>query len=232
MLGPTILLTLIFHLQLWRVSAFSSVAAARKKHSAERTSMVPIVSRTVKNGTPVESSEEDENDAMLSRRSVLKQILTVAAVTVTTTVTTPSDACNAATPKSNIDPETAYMNLRKAREELVFAGRKYFPKRDWEGLREYLSNDDSYLNNYDANADLLLRSKRLDIESKQAIGTIRRYGVGADVIIMYGGLKAELSEDNEELNSAEIEKYYVKTLDSLEEVIAIVRSNPGFSSIE
>jgi hypothetical protein len=99
-------------------------------------------------------------------------------------------------------------------------------------LREYLSNEDSYLNNYDAYANALLTSKRLDAESKQAIGTIRRYGVGADVIIMYGGLKTELSEENEEPNSGEIEKYYIRALDSLEEVIAIVRSNPGFSKID
>jgi hypothetical protein len=163
---------------------------------------------------------------------LIQTIFIAAAGGMTTTITSPPVVSNAATPRTNIDPETAYNNLRKAREELVFAGRTYFPKRDWVGLREYLSNEDSYLNNYDAYANALLTSKRLDAESKQAIGTIRRYGVGADVIIMYGGLKAELSEENEEPNSGEIEKYYIRALDSLEEVIAIVRSNPGFSKID
>ena len=36
------------------------------------------------------------------------------------------------------------------------------------------------------------RNKQLDAESKIAIGTVRRYGAGADVIIMYGGLKGEI----------------------------------------
>lgn len=193
--------------------------------------MAPFVP-TAKKGSPVQNFDEDDNcDLLPSRRSMLMQIFTATTVVMTTMTMTPSNVCNAATPKRNIDPEVAYSNLRKAREELVYAGRTYFPKRDWEGLREYLNNEDAYINNYDANANALLTSKRLDAESKIAIGTIRRFGVGADVIIMYGGLKTELLEDNERPNSAEIEKYYVKALDSLEEVIAIVRSNPGFSKI-
>ena len=130
------------------------------------------------------------------------------------------------------DPDTAYLNLRAAREELVQAGRMYFPKRDLVGLRDYLNNEDLNINNYESNAQTLLESKRLDAESKKEIGTIRRYGVGADVMIMYGGLKAELSEENEVINYGEVEKYYVRTLDSLEEVIAICRSNKGFKSLE
>lgn len=133
---------------------------------------------------------------------------------------------------AKIDPDTAYLNLRAAREELVQAGRTYFPKKDLEGLRDFLDNEDLNINNYETNAQVLLESKRLDAESKKEIGTIRRYGVGADVIIMYGGLKGELSDDNEVINFREVEKYYVRTLDSLEEVIAICRSNKGFKSLE
>ena len=55
------------------------------------------------------------------------------------------------------------------------------------------------MNNYESNAQALLESKRLDAESKKDIGTIRRYGVGADVIIMYGGLKNEIDEENESI---------------------------------
>ena len=57
------------------------------------------------------------------------------------------------------------------------------------------------------------------------IGTIRRYGVGADVIIMFGGLKAELEE--EEINYGTVSKSLKRTIDSLDEVIAICKSN-GF----
>lgn len=133
---------------------------------------------------------------------------------------------------AKLDPDTAYLNLRAAREELVVAGRTYFPKKDLEGLRDFLNNEDLNLNNYESNAQALLESKRLDAESKKEIGTIRRYGVGADVIIMYGGLKGELSEENEIINFREVEKYYIRTLDALEEVIVIVRSNKGFKALE
>lgn len=128
---------------------------------------------------------------------------------------------------AKLSPDDAYANLRAAREELVVAGRTYFPKRDFDGLREYLDTKAVNMNNYETNAQTLLESKRLDAESKKDIGTIRRYGVGADVMIMYGGLRAEISEDNDMVSYSEVEKYYVRTLDSLEEVISICQSN-GF----
>ena len=126
-----------------------------------------------------------------------------------------------------IQPDAAFASLLKSREELIDAGNTYVPKKNWDGFRTYLSDERSSINNYEANAGALLASKRLDAESKKEIGTIRRYGVGADVIIMYGGLKAELDEENEEPNSAVVQKFLRKTLDSLDEVIAICRSN-GF----
>jgi hypothetical protein len=230
--GSAILLSLILHFHARHANAFSSVVTGRNKHISKSASMLLSVPAA---GSPAAQNfeEDDVNDSLLSsRRSMLVQMLTATTGTATATMMmASSDVCNAASSKLNIDPETAYSNLRKAREELVVAGRTYFPKQDWEGLREYLSNEDSCINNYDANASALLMSKRLDTDSKQAIGTIRRYGVGADVIIMYGGLKAEIAEENDRPNSAEIQKFYVRTLDSLEEVIAIVRSNPGFSKI-
>jgi hypothetical protein len=232
--GSVILLSLLLHSQHTRpANAFSSVVTyGRKKQISKTASMLrSMPATTTNNGNFV--GEDDVTDSLLpSRRSILMQILTATAGTVTGTmmVSSTPDVCHAASSKT-IDAETAYSNLRKAREELVVAGRTYFPKQDWAGLREYLDNEESCINNYDANASALLTSKRLDADSKKAIGTIRRFGVGADVIIMYGGLKAEIAEDNDRPNSAEIQKYYVRTLDSLEEVIAIVRSNPGFSKI-
>ena len=159
-----------------------------------------------------------------SRRVALANIMSLAS-SVPVLLLYPSNA------NAKLDPDTAYLNLRAAREELVVAGRKYFPKRDLEGLRDYLENEAVNMNNYEINAQALLESKRLDAESKKEIGTIRRYGVGADVIIMYGGLKSEISEDNDPINFKEAEKYYVRTLDALEEVIAICRSNKGFKQL-
>ena len=128
---------------------------------------------------------------------------------------------------TKIKPDDAFASLVKARKELQTAGENYLPKRDWEGLRTFLEQDAINLNAYKANAGALLESKRLDAESKKDIGTIRRYGVGADVIIMYGGLKNEIDEENENPNGSEIAKYLRRTADSLDEVIAICRSN-GF----
>lgn len=226
MLGFAFLLVLNLHSPALDVAAFSPVVTGR---TTKRTLVLSVAIPSTNTCDPTEGKNDDFLSS--SRRSILMQTIATACGAMTTTLMPLPNVCNAAS-KSNIDPDTAYINLRKAREELVTAGRTYFPKRDWDGLREFLDNEDSYINNYDTNASALLTSKRLDAESKQAIGTIRRYGVGADVIIMYGGLKAELAEDNERPNPAEIEKYYIKTLDSLEEVIAIVRSNPGFRKIE
>ena len=238
------LLVLKLHAQVTPISAFSSVViVGRTKQSVKTTTSAPlsIMSLTTTNCNDIDSNalvvmeEEEDNgsqsSSLSSRRSMLMQMLATTTGAMTMTMVSSSSACYAASTKRNINPETAYINLRKAREELAVAGRNYFPKRDWEGLRDYLDNEDSCINNFEANTGALLTSNRLDAESKKAIGTIRRFGVAADVIIMYGGLKAEISEDNERPNSAEIEKYYIKTLDSLEEVIAIVRSNPGFSKI-
>ena len=74
----------------------------------------------------------------------------------------------------------------------------------------------------------MLESKRLDVESKKEIGTIRRYGVGADVMIMYGGLRSEL-ENSDYPNPSEVQKFLTRSLDSLQEVIVICQNN-GFPS--
>lgn len=127
---------------------------------------------------------------------------------------------------AKLRPDDAYASLVKARQELQVAGDLYVSKKDWEGLRTYLAEEAVNMNNYDVNAQALLESKRLDAESKKDIGTIRRYGVGADVIIMYGGLKNEVDEENE--NPSGVGKYLKRTMDALDEVIAICKSN-GFN---
>lgn len=116
----------------------------------------------------------------------------------------------------------AFDNLLKARIELVTAAKNYLVKGDYTGMREYLETANN-MNSYEENAQALLESKRLDVESKKEIGTIRRYGVGADVIIMYGGLRTELSE--EPPDSGQVKLYWTRALDSLDEVITICRNN-------
>ena len=93
------------------------------------------------------------------------------------------------------------------------------------------------MNNFEANVSALLESKRLDWESKIAIGSLRRYG---DATITYNGLKQSVApmdarefgdEDYEEgapaKSSGDVEEYWTRTMDLLDEVISIARSN-GF----
>jgi hypothetical protein len=128
--------------------------------------------------------------------------------------------------KVTIRPDAAFKGLVNAREELQTA-KEFLAKNDLEGLREFLSNTSLNINKYEENAGALLASKQLDSESKRAIGTIRTYGVGADVIICLGGLKGELDDEEGVATANSLGKALKRTMDSLDEVISICRSN-GF----
>lgn len=92
----------------------------------------------------------------------------------------------------------------------------------------------------------LVRSDAITAEDKVSLGTIKRYGVVADAIIMLGGLKAELrnggfeipgeapkdinsiEEEDEDsntlkpvLNPAEVKKYIKLSKDSLSDILRI-----------
>jgi hypothetical protein len=105
----------------------------------------------------------------------------------------PSSLAASTASTAKLRPDDAYASLLAARNELQYASLTYLPKSDWEGMRTYFTTHAINMNNYETSATSLLESKRLDAESKCEIGTIRRFGVGADVIIMYGGLKSELN---------------------------------------
>jgi len=163
----------------------------------------------------------------LNRQKALLQIASsIPLLFPSTYILTPLTA-NAATKKpSNITPEAAVTSLKQSRDELSTASKKYLPKKDYNGLREYLSNPALNINQYETNASALLTSKALDNESKKEIGTIRRYGVGADVIIMYGGVLAEIDEENESDPDYKVVASGLKrTMDALDEIILICRSN-------
>ena len=49
---------------------------------------------------------------------------------------------------------------------------------------------------------LLTRSEQLSAEDRKALGTIKRYGVVADAIIMLGGIKGELKSGNVKVNDS------------------------------
>lgn len=184
-----------------------------------------IQNRKLENQLVLLSSANTENEIHhIQRRQLMQQA-------TTTTVALLGLAPQAAFAET-ITPDQAFANLVAGRDELILAAQKYLAKADWDGLTDYLQDPDRKINQYETNAQVLLQSKRLDIESKKAIGTIRRYGVGADVLIMYGGLRAELESPMGAVpNMNSVQTYMVRTLDSLEEVIVICRSN-GFDKKE
>jgi len=123
------------------------------------------------------------------------------------------------------DPLKALEGLVKAKEELLVAKNDYLKKKDFEGLREYLSEKAVNMNAFEGNALSILASNMISAEDKKEIGTIRRYGIGADVMIMYGGLNAEIDEANDEPDAAAAQKFLTRTIESLDEVISICQNN-------
>ena len=119
---------------------------------------------------------------------------------------------------NNIRPDIAFTSLVTAREELNVVSKKYLSSKDYSGLRTYLADENLNINRYEENATSILSSKALDLESKKEIGTIRRYGVGADVMIMYGGLLSEIDEENDVIDSKAASKALQRAMDSLDEV--------------
>ena len=63
----------------------------------------------------------------------------------------------------------------------------------------------------------LVQSPVLGVDDKKQIGTIKRYGVGADVLIMAGGLNSAVA------NGGDAKGYLTKTSDALDEVILICK---------
>lgn len=72
---------------------------------------------------------------------------------------------------------------------------------------------------FEKDCTILVQSTVLDAEDKKAIGTIRRYGVGADVLIMIGGLANAVSESD----ARGAADYAVKAEAALDELLVIVR---------
>eukprot|EP00629_Pelagomonadales_sp_RCC1024_P016189 CAMPEP_0119267056 /NCGR_PEP_ID=MMETSP1329-20130426/5338_1 /TAXON_ID=114041 /ORGANISM="Genus nov. species nov., Strain RCC1024" /LENGTH=160 /DNA_ID=CAMNT_0007266965 /DNA_START=44 /DNA_END=523 /DNA_ORIENTATION=+ len=66
---------------------------------------------------------------------------------------------------------------------------------------------------FEENATIVVQAPTLSAEDKKAIGTIRRYGVAADVIIMIGGLAEAL--DNGDARGSK--SYLAKAKGSLDE---------------
>ena len=78
------------------------------------------------------------------------------------------------------------LSMAKDMEQMEKLGAK----GDWEGVATILSS--KAFVEFDATANVLVRSDSVSAEDKVALGTIKRYGVVADAIIMMGGLGSVL----------------------------------------
>ena len=97
-------------------------------------------------------------------------------------------------------------------------------------------------------ATIMVRSEALSQEDKTTLGTIRRYGIVADALIMLGGLAGELksggikttygggeinkdlddddetdTKDETKLNTSEVKKYLKLSKDSLQDIYNVVK---------
>ncbi|GMI06430.1 hypothetical protein TrVE_jg8389 [Triparma verrucosa] len=110
-------------------------------------------------------------------------------------------------------------SLRSALSDLQ-TSKKFLDAKKYSDLSSYLSSSDS-LNTLSSTFTSLVQSRQLTPEDTQAIGTIRTYGVAADVQIMYGGLMSALEGGD----GKEIQKYWKRTEDSLKETVVILESS-------
>jgi len=208
-------LLLVLAQQQYVATAFSTPCCIPRTNSPFRL-IQPLNAVTP---TPTTTTNTINRQTALHKMSILIPLLW------TSSPLTKPQPANAKPKVSNITPEAAVASLKKSRDELDLVSKKYLPKKDYTGMREYLADTALNINRYEENANAILTSKALDAESKKEIGTIRRYGVGADVIIMYGGLKAEIDEENESPDFNTVRSAIKRTMDSLDEIILICRSN-------
>jgi len=116
------------------------------------------------------------------------------------------------------DGKVAALQILAARQKLDSVDTLVAAK-DFAALRSLL--DSAPLSTFEANALVLVQSKALDPQDVKAIGTIKRYGVGADVIIMLGGLGAAAQNSD----ASEALSYLSKAKASLDEILVICKGN-------
>ena len=132
--------------------------------------------------------------------------------------TAPLAASAAATVKkySADDAKKAIGEIREARKTLDGLDA-LLAKGDFDAAATAL--DARAVSAFEENATIIINAPVLAAEDKKAIGTIRRYGVAADVMIMTGGLKEALRDED----ARGAKSYLSKAKGSLDEVISIAK---------
>ena len=129
----------------------------------------------------------------------------------------------AATPGFNknlspADGKQAAVQILEARRALDSAD-KLVSAGDFAALQGLLAA--APVSTFEDNALVLVQSKALGLDDIKQIGTIKRYGVGADVIIMLGGLSA--AAGNADAGNAK--SCLAKAKASLDEILVICKGN-------
>ncbi|GMH72652.1 hypothetical protein TrLO_g3544 [Triparma laevis f. longispina] len=159
---------------------------------------------------------EIRSQSDLGRNRVVGRRSFVSALVLAPTVAlVPTDAF-AASSKPNA--KASANSIREALSELQ-STKPYLDKKKYDSLSSFLENDAEYLNNFSQSVTSLVQAKALSPDDTQSIGTIRTYGTAADVQIMLGGLKSELTSNDP--NPKEVTKFWKRAEDSLKEIILI-----------
>ena len=142
------------------------------------------------------------------------------------------------------DTKNAVQTVKKCLDDLAEI-TQLVPSKDYEKIANILSNPPFTV--FENAATILVRSDLITPEDKVSLGTIKRYGVVADAIIMLGGLGAvlrtagfkvgsekvnDISDDEEEdddideqkppVDVNELKKYIKLSKDSLADIYRIV----------
>lgn len=99
-------------------------------------------------------------------------------------------AASGAVPKSSVEEARAAAQSIVAMKNKVAEMEVLAEKGEWESVGSLI--EDKIFSDFDKTASVLVRSDKITAEDKTALGTIKRYGLVADAIIMIGGLKAVL----------------------------------------
>lgn len=89
-----------------------------------------------------------------------------------------SQTVDKASAKVMVKPDTAFRTLVQSREELEYVKKTFLVNKDYDGMRDYLSDSSLNVNNYEENATALLTSKQLDAESKMAMNNMEVWSGG------------------------------------------------------
>ncbi|KAJ1447730.1 hypothetical protein M885DRAFT_624123 [Pelagophyceae sp. CCMP2097] len=126
-------------------------------------------------------------------------------------------AASASVKKYSVEDAKAAISEIKAARNALNNVDALLAANDFDAVDALLGS--APVSEFEKDATVILQAPVLSAEDKKAIGTIKRYGVGADVTIMLGGLKAASAESN----GGDCRNYLAKAKSALDELILIAK---------